>query len=373
MECMGCGKVSMEVTRSLGLCRDCIDTHFETHRANIELVHHRVRFDFNMPLVSPRNEDGILCDHCARSCSISPGDTGYCGVRANRGGDVSSTCATPGAAYVTCRLDILPATCAADWTCPGCADVGYPDYSHRRGPETGYKKLVVSYQSCNFNCLFCGHWEFRENALPQNEMTPEQVADLADQNTACVCFTGGDATPQMEHSLQTADLLRRRFKGRVMRLCWETNGSARHAYTQRLARLAYESGGVIKVDIKAFSPRVHFALCGVGNKQVLNTVKSLQKVAAQRPDAPLVAASTVLVPGYAPPAEIWHIARFLASNNPNTPYALLGFFPHFYFHDLPPTSDNHAQAARDAALHAGLRNVHIGNAPLISEKDYVSI
>jgi len=32
-----------------------------------------------------------------------------------------------------------------------------------RGPEYGFYNLAVFYGTCNFNCLFCQNWHFREN------------------------------------------------------------------------------------------------------------------------------------------------------------------------------------------------------------------
>jgi pyruvate formate lyase activating enzyme len=75
------------------------------------------------------------------------------------------------------------------------------------------------------------------------------------------------------------------------------------------------------------------------------------------------------VPGYVDPEEAGRITRFIANLNPDIPYALLAFHPHFVMHDLPLTSKGHAQAALEAAQTAGLTHVHIGNIHLLSE-DY---
>ena len=359
--CHGCNADSNLIAECLGLCRDCIEDDFERHHGRLEEVHRRVRADFDMPLMSPREPQGLACDACARSCSMLPGQHGYCGVRHTNGGDIVIDAAVAGAAYVELRRDPLPGGCAASFACPGCSHSGYPKYSYARGAETGYNSLVVHYNSCNFNCLFCQHWEFREKAQPEYLMTPEQVVQQIDDSVACMCFTGGDSVPQIEHSLQVAELAARETRGRILRLCWETNGSQRHSYFQRLARLAFESGGLVKIEIKSFSPKIHFALCGISNRQVLNNFRALQKVAHQRPETPLLAASTLLVPGYITSGEIWRISQFMASRGPATPYALLAFFPHFFLNDLPPTSQDHANAALDAAQEAGLKRVQIGN------------
>ena len=86
-------------------------------------------------------------------------------------------------------------------------------------------------------------------------------------------------------------------------------------------------------------------------------------------DLPLVIASTLLVPGYVDAREVGLIAGFIASLNPNIPYALLALAPQFYMQDLPRTSVGHAEAAEEAARAAGLTNVRIGNRHLLS-RDY---
>jgi pyruvate formate lyase activating enzyme len=73
------------------------------------------------------------------------------------------------------------------------------------------------------------------------------------------------------------------------------------------------------------------------------------------------------VPGYVDPEEVGRIARFIANLNPDIPYALLAFHPHFVMHDLPLTSKGHAQAALEAAQTAGLNNVRIGIIHLLSQ------
>ena len=75
------------------------------------------------------------------------------------------------------------------------------------------------------------------------------------------------------------------------------------------------------------------------------------------------------MPGYVDAAEVGRIARFIAALNPDIPYSLLGFAPHFYMAELPRTSARHAEEAEAAARSAGLRNVHIGNRHLLGH-DY---
>lgn len=63
--------------------------------------------------------------------------------------------------------------------------------------------------------------------------------------------------------------------------------------------------------------------------------------------------------------NVARLARFVAGIDPNIPYALLAFAPHFLMADLPTTSRHQAEAAEAAAREAGLRNVRVGNRHLL--------
>lgn len=111
------------------------------------------------------------------------------------------------------------------------------------------------------------------------------------------------------------------------------------------------------------------ALCGRSNSQTKKNFELAAKWSRRRRESPLVVASTLLVPGYVESEEVFQIAKFIASLNPEIPYSLLGFYPHFYFRDLLCTSRRHAEECKEAALEAGLKRVKIGNVHLLG-KDY---
>jgi pyruvate formate lyase activating enzyme len=169
----------------------------------------------------------------------------------------------------------------------------------------------------------------------------------------------------MLHALAAAQKLAK--KG--VSICWETAGTSNAKLLERAVDLSLATGGCIKFDLKARDEALHIALTGGSNQRTLENFTQAARRVAERPDPPLVIASTLLVPGYVDPREVGCIARFIASINPNIPYALLGFAPHFHMQDLPRTSVGHAQAAVEAARAAGLTNVRIGNRHLLSH-DY---
>jgi pyruvate formate lyase activating enzyme len=137
------------------------------------------------------------------------------------------------------------------------------------------------------------------------------------------------------------------------------------AWLKRMARISLESGGCIKMDLKAWRPNIHRALCGFDNRLILENFAQLAGYAPLRPDPPLVVASTLLTPGYVNEEEIWGLASFIAGINPDIPYVLLAFAPQFHMEDFPTTSREQADACLDAARRAGLRRVRLGNGHLV--------
>jgi pyruvate formate lyase activating enzyme len=140
-------------------------------------------------------------------------------------------------------------------------------------------------------------------------------------------------------------------------------------FLEEILDLALESGGCVKFDLKTYHSHLSRALCGRPNDRTRENFELAARWVKKRKDPPLVVASTLLVPGYVESDEVSKIALFIASLNPEIPYSLLGFYPHFFFKDLPPTSRRHAQECRQAALEAGLKRVKIGNIHLLG-RDY---
>jgi pyruvate formate lyase activating enzyme len=169
----------------------------------------------------------------------------------------------------------------------------------------------------------------------------------------------------MPHALASATKLAER----KVTICWETNGAANPRLMDRAVALSLRTNGTVKFDLKAYNDHLHIALTGVSNHQTLENFERAVRRFAERPDLPLVIASTLLVPGYVDAEEVGYIARFIAGFSPNIPYSLLGFAPNFYMPDLPCTSVRHADKAEAAAQSAGLTNVRIGNRHLLS-RDY---
>ncbi|MCD6369099.1 MAG: radical SAM protein [Thermoproteales archaeon] len=364
-ECSLCGKKSKTVSEVIGVCVECLRNRPEEGLRIALKAHGKSRGAFNLPLNVPRAEDGVKCNVCANRCRIPEGGKGFCGLVVNKGGRLYRM-AGGWRAVVSWYYDPLPTNCVAWWFCPGCTGRGYPTFSFsRRGAEKGYVNLAVFYGACNSDCLFCQNWSYRENtALLKPIRTVAELVNAAkNERVSCVCFFGGDPGPQIMHALMASQKILEfsRREKRIIRICWETNGLIGKPFLKRMIELSLTSGGIIKFDLKAWTPSVYKALTGVSNRSVYENFKTVAKYIGERPEVPLLTASTLLVPGYVDEYEVSKITEFIASLDPEIPYSLLAFHPDYMLTDLPPTSRRHALTAYNIAKKNGLKNVHIGN------------
>jgi pyruvate formate lyase activating enzyme len=364
--CALCNRRSPLVSSYLQLCSLCIRQRPHDARPLIDAAHTRARQEFAVaPPPDPSGAD-LSCPLCANHCFIQEGGLGYCGLRTVHHGRLVHLGGTPDRGLLHWYRDPLPTNCVAMDVCAG------------RG-RPGFHNLAVFYGSCTLNCLFCQNWHFRDLLPSEAELSPHpfpdslqsrwisaaELAAAANARTFCICYFGGDPASQMPHALASAAELAR--KG--ITVCWETNGTANRRLMDKAVTLSLQSCGTVKFDLKAHNEPLHRALTGVSNQQTLENFARAARRFAERPDPPLVIASTLLVPGYVDAQEVSSIADFIAGFSPDIPYVLLGFAPHFFMSDLPPTSKRHASEAEAAARAAGLTQVRIGNRHLLSS-DY---
>jgi len=60
-------------------------------------------------------------------------------------------------------------------------------------------------------------------------MSALELAGRVDEKTSCICFFGGDPTPQLPHAIKTSEIALKDAKD-ILRICWESNGTmSRHS------------------------------------------------------------------------------------------------------------------------------------------------
>jgi pyruvate formate lyase activating enzyme len=249
-------------------------------------------------------------------------------------------------------FDPLPTNCVADWVCAG---------SQRKGEYN----LAVFLGACSFDCLFCQNIQYRRiTKSPRWRMAPEDLAGSVRLDTACICYFGGDPSPQLPFALKASELALDIGRDRKLHICWETNGSMHPGLLRKAVEQSLRSGGCVKFDLKAYDERLHIALCGVSNKITLSNFSWVASRYGRR-EPPLLIASTLLVPGYVEADEVERIARFIASCDQEIPYSLLAFYPCHLMQDMPVTSKRQAGECLQAAREAGLKRVRLGNVHLL--------
>ena len=347
----------------LGVCLACIRRQPQAALAIARQAHRQSRLDFGLPPSPPDSPGGLPCNVCVNRCRMAQNEMGYCGLRRNQNGRLVGVTST--AAKVSWYHDPLPTNCVASWVCPGGTGAGHPVFAYRDGAETGFKNLAVFFQGCTFNCLFCQNWHFRHEALTAAYRTVEEMVTDTDQRTSCICYFGGDPAAQIPFAIKASKRAREKAAGRILRICWETNGSVKPELLDQAVEIAIDSGGCVKFDLKAWDTSLHVALTGVTNQQTLDNFARVAQKIGRRPIPPLLIASTLLVPGYIDAREVAAIAGFIVGLNPDIPYSLLAFHPQFYMSDMPLTSKTLANQCVRAARDSGLKNVRLGNVHLL--------
>lgn len=344
--CKLCGKEEQKIASVLGVCPTCArKTESRTLTAE---VHRQSLKSFGLGMTS---KSGVRCGQCVNDCHLDNGERGVCGLRINHSGSIQPI--LTGRAVVDWYYDPIPTNCVAEWNCPA-----------KDKSAIGKKSLAVFFHGCTFDCLYCQNWHSKEGLLalrPQRSV--DHLIRSADPNTFCVCFFGGDPTPQLQYAIEACDKWLNRDE-KAPRICWETNGSMSSPLAHRIAEISLGSGGTVKFDLKAFDENLHYALCGASNRQ---TLQNFRRLAARLGDdvRNILVASTLLVPGYVDAREIERIANFISDLDPAIPYSLLAFHPDYLMMDIPTTSLAEANEALSVAKKAGLENVHIGNIHLL--------
>ncbi|MDI6708040.1 MAG: radical SAM protein [Candidatus Thermoplasmatota archaeon] len=348
VKCRVCGKEGIETSKTLAVCSNCIKSRWQEAEPLVKEAHSNIRGKFSMPIEPPKSEGGIDCGLCLNNCKLKSNEVGYCGIRVNRNGRIESLVGNNNA-VLEWYYDALPTNCVA------------MEFCENRKLSYQYKNLAVFYGACSFNCLFCQNWHYRHLVKePKLVMSANELASKVDGSTKCVCYFGGDPTPQILHAIETSKIILGTRND--VRICFETNGSMSRSIVKKAAELAFQSKGTIKFDLKAHTEELNIALCSVSNKNTLGNFEWLAENFSS--DYNFLVASTLLVPGYVDEKEVENIAKFISALSKKIPYNLLAFHPQFYMTDMPVTSKELAFKCYKIATKY-LENVRIGNVHLL--------
>ena len=372
-KCAGCLRKISDISPVIGYCRDCL----RSNPKYIEqaLIHHREwRGRIGLTGEPPRDgDDSVRCRFCVNNCSIPPDSSGYCRIVVNRGGRLTYITGDMDKALLHWYLDPIPTNCVAAHLCPASTGAGYPKYSLREDGEEGYYNLAIFYAGCNLDCLFCQNIEHKYVLSDMRVINGwvKSIDDMlrvaSDSRVTCICYFGGDPTPHIIYSLRLSRrIIEEAEENRwIKKIRWETNGLENPRLFEEMARLSLRSGGIVKIDWKAYTPSIYTALTGIDGAKAVERVKENIRIASkyidERPEVPLLVISTLIIPHYIDGYEVGSMAEYISSINEDIPMVLLGFAPHHLMRDMDRTPWSQMNEAIRAAKSAGVRNIHIGN------------
>lgn len=356
--CKFCGKESVFISSVLEVCRDCVLwKDWNIIEPHVFAVHKKVRQKANLPEKPPKTElldVKLNCKLCINECSLSDKQTSYCGLRnvqKDKSGELPMPSKVKG--YIHGYLDPNPTNCCNAWFCEA-------------RNESGTYNYAAFLYGCTFDCLFCQN-SSHKHISKRNLFLTEDLAELivSNKKITCLCYFGGTPEAQLPFSIHLAktilEKIKERDQKRIMRVCWEWNGSGDQKLVDECMEIALKTGGNIKFDLKSYNEKLNIALCGVSNKRTLENFKFLaEKYFGNRPNQPEMSACTLLVPGYVNHEEVELIAKFIALINSKIPYSLLIFHPDYEMRDLPITPKDQAIKCLEVAKKY-LQNVNLSN------------
>jgi pyruvate formate lyase activating enzyme len=275
----------------------------------------------------------VRCDLCPHRCVLGENDRGFCRTRVAKGGRLHTV------AYGNlCSVALDPIE-------------KKPLYHYLpRAPI-----LSVAMGGCNLRCLNCQNWEISQKRPAEVRAYDLPPADLvalaAARRIPALAFTYSEPLVTYEYVRDAASLARERG----IRTVLVTAGFVEEAPLRALAR----SIDAVTLDVKAFRDSFYREIAGGLLAPVLRTLEVL------REEGVWVEASFLMVPGLSDDAaEVGRFAGWLASRiGRDTPFHVLRFHPAHRLQSRPPTPVPAIEAARAAALDAGLRFVYVGNVP----------
>ena len=358
-----------EMSRAIGICVTCLRNLEIQERERFFKTHAETRLDFGLPTTIPaaKSRKSVRCSICGAGCDIGEGEWGWCGLRKNENGKMKHF-SSKQEGLLQYYLDPHVTNCCNAWFCPAATGAGYPKHARHKGQEIGYFNLALFLFGCSFNCLFCQNWEHKVIQHGKRVSADELVAlTLSNDRITCWCWFGGSPEPQLPFAINASRRALEEIPDtRVLRICFEWNGDGRWRLVEKAGMLAFESGGNVKFDFKAWTPSIHLALTGRDNNVVKQNIRRLHELFVARGDRghQTLGVTTLLVPYYVDENEVELIARFLSELDELIPYSLLVFHPAFKMVDLPITPLKQVVCAFRRAKKY-LKNVSVGNLHLL--------
>jgi pyruvate formate lyase activating enzyme len=279
-----------------------------------------------------RADGQLQCDLCPRHCRLQEGQRGLC--------------------YVRQRLDDEIKLVSYGRSSGFCVDPIEKKPLNHFYPGSGV--LSFGTAGCNLACKFCQNWDMtksREMDTLADSASPLQLAEAAQElNCRSVAFTYNDPVIFLEYAVDVASACRERDIRTVAVTAGYIDPEPRVEFFQAV--------DAANVDLKAFTDRFYYKVCGGRLAPVLETLEYIR----HETDCWLEL-TTLLIPGENDSeGELNEMTRWVVEHlGPDVPMHFTAFHPDWKMRDIDRTPAATLSLARSIARSNGVRYAYTGN------------
>ena len=299
----------------------------------------------------------VRCLACSHQCFIDDEQTGICGVRQNKDGD----------------LYLLV------YNKPISVNIDPIEKKPLFHFMPGQKIFSLGTIGCNFGCDFCQNWEISQ--LPKTVETiretsyerqreswlPEIIVKHCQENKIpMIACTYNEPTIWTEYAYDIMKLAKEeginpstslRITGeqsRTIKNVWVSNGFM----SEKTLDLISPYLDAINIDLKSFSEDFYKKICKARLEPVKENIRKIWKKGIW------IEVTTLVIPGINDSdKELKQIAEFLKNISKDIPWHISAFYPSYKMIDILPTPQETLVRAYQIGKDAGLKYVYTGNIP----------
>jgi pyruvate formate lyase activating enzyme len=278
------------------------------------------------------DQERIQCDVCPRACKLRAGQRGMCFVRGHENGSIKLLTYGRSSGFCVDPIEKKP----LNHFLPGSS------------------VLSFGTAGCNLACKFCQNWSIsksREVDTLADRASPEELAAAARRlKCASVAFTYNDPVVFMEYAIDVAQACRAQGVRSVAVTAGYMCAEPRKEFYQHM--------DAANVDLKGFTERFYYKICGGELQPVLETLEFLRHETRVWFEI-----TTLLIPGENDSeAEVDKLSAWVMERlGPDVPLHFTAFHPDWKMLDKAPTPAATLTRARAIALRNGLQFVYTGN------------
>ncbi len=277
----------------------------------------------------------VKCQLCNHGCTISPGNTGICGVRENKDGTLY---ALNYGLLIASHVDPIEKK---------------PFYHFLPGTSS----FSIATAGCNFSCQWCQNAEISQltksdadwQKMSQKSSPAEIVEKALETDCASIAYTYTEPTIFFELALDTMKLAKKKDLKNV----WVSNGF----FSKKAFNLLKDYLDAINIDLKGFREEIYQKYCGAR----LTPVKE-NLIRISREDSIHLEVTSLIISGINDSdKELTEMAKFVKSLGTDIPWHLSRFYPAFKMSKVAPTPSETLEKAALIGKRVGLKNIHLGN------------